>query len=224
MDRLTSKRPWEEALKDLPHELGYSHIWKRLREIEDILGSKYDLDRLRELVKADKEHRLLISVSAFDPVGPAGTPGYICADEDPTEIYRGALAVWGPDAQTLMAFEEMAELQKELCKHARGKHNRSAVAEEIADVQIMLEQMAELHGCAAQVTAWREVKLERLLERIKAAEAGKEGKYAGATDERGDRGVRDPLPEGYGGSVRGPAGEIGGEPPGPPEGESGAGT
>ena len=49
----------------------------------------------------------------------------------------------GPDAQTLMAFEEMAELQKELCKHARGKHNRSAVAEEIADVQIMLEQMAE---------------------------------------------------------------------------------
>lgn len=143
---------------------------------------------------------------------------------DPVEIYRGALAMWGPDAQTLMAFEEMAELQKELCKHARGKHNRSAVAEEIADVQIMLEQMAELHGCAAQVTAWREVKLERLLERIKAAEAGKEGNYAGETDERGDRGLRGPLPDGNGGSVRGPAGEIGGEPPGPPEGEGEAGA
>ena len=129
------------------------------------------------------------AVRGDTPIGPSA---------DPVEIYRGALAVWGPDAQTLMAFEEMAELQKELCKHARGKHNRSAVAEEIADVQIMLEQMAELHGCAAQVTAWREVKLERLLERIKAAEAGKEGKYAGETDERGDRGVRDPLPEGYG--------------------------
>lgn len=40
MDRLTSKRPWEEALKDLSHELGYSHIWKRLHEIEDILGGR----------------------------------------------------------------------------------------------------------------------------------------------------------------------------------------
>ena len=86
------------------------------------------------------------------------------------------------------------------------------------------EQMAELHGCAAQVTAWREVKLERLLERIKAVEARKEGKYAGEADERGDRGLRGPLPEGYGGSVRGPAGEIGGEPPGPPEGEGEAGA
>lgn len=55
MDRLTSKRPWEEALKDLPHELGYSQIWKRLHEIEDILGDDYDLDRLRELVEADRE-------------------------------------------------------------------------------------------------------------------------------------------------------------------------
>ena len=38
-------------------------------------------------------------------------------------------------------FEEMSELQKELCKHDRGKDNREAIAEEIADVQIMLEQM-----------------------------------------------------------------------------------
>ena len=145
-------------------------------------------------------------------------------EREHANAYHEECGQWGPDAQTLMAFEEMAELQKELCKHARGKHNRSAVAEEIADVQIMLEQMAELHGCAAQVTAWREVKLERLLERIKAAEAGKEGKYAGETDERGDRGVRDPLPDGNGGSVRGPVGEIGGEPPGPPEGEGEAGA
>ena len=55
IDRLTSKRPWEEALKDLPHELGYSHIWKRLREIEDILGDDYDLGRLQELMEADRD-------------------------------------------------------------------------------------------------------------------------------------------------------------------------
>lgn len=32
-------------------------IWERLKAIEDILGDEYDLDRLRELVEADKEER-----------------------------------------------------------------------------------------------------------------------------------------------------------------------
>ena len=54
------------------------------------------------------------------------------------EIYREALRRWGPEAQMLMAFEEMSELQKELCKAARGKQNKAEIAEEIADVQIML--------------------------------------------------------------------------------------
>ncbi len=57
MERLTSKRNWEEAKSDLKHEMGYSHIWKRLAEIENILGDDYDLDRLKELVQADKEGR-----------------------------------------------------------------------------------------------------------------------------------------------------------------------
>lgn len=30
-------------------------IWERLKDIEDILGDEYDLDRLHELAKADKE-------------------------------------------------------------------------------------------------------------------------------------------------------------------------
>ena len=81
---------------------------------------------------------------------------------DEQRIYRAALAAWGADAQTLMVFEEMAELQKELCKAARGKDNREQIAEEIADVEIMLEQMKVLHGCAEAVAAYRESKLRRL--------------------------------------------------------------
>ena len=46
-----------------------------------------------------------------------------------------------------MMFEEMAELQKELCKNARGKDNRAEIAEEIADVHIMLDQMEILPNC-----------------------------------------------------------------------------
>lgn len=55
VERLTSKRNWEEAKSDLKHETGYSHIWKRLAEIENILGDDYDLEHLKELVEADKE-------------------------------------------------------------------------------------------------------------------------------------------------------------------------
>ena len=65
-----------------------------------------------------------------------------------------------------MMFEEMAELQKELCKHARGADNREAIAEEIADVQIMLEQMMILHSCKDMVDKQMERKLQRLKERL----------------------------------------------------------
>lgn len=60
MKRLTSKRDWIEVGKDLSHEYGYSHIWRRLKQIEDILGDTYDLDRLRELVEADKAGRCVL--------------------------------------------------------------------------------------------------------------------------------------------------------------------
>ena len=60
MERLTSKRNWEEAKSDLKHEMGYSHIWNRLAEIENILGDDYDLDRLKELVQADREGRCVV--------------------------------------------------------------------------------------------------------------------------------------------------------------------
>ena len=78
------------------------------------------------------------------------------------EIYRAALDKWGPTSQTLMVFEEMGELQKELCKHARGSDNRDDIAEEIADVLIMLDQMMLLHDCGKLVKRCKDFKLSRL--------------------------------------------------------------
>lgn len=91
-----------------------------------------------------------------------------CIDE--SEVYANAIGTFGAEAQTLMVFEEMAELQKELCKHARGKHNTDAIAEEIADVQIMLEQMILLHDCRNMVEKAKAEKIARLAERIAAAQ------------------------------------------------------
>ena len=60
MHRLTNKRTWEEAKGDLEEEYGYSHIWKRLNAIENILGDTYDLDHLRKLAQADREGRCVV--------------------------------------------------------------------------------------------------------------------------------------------------------------------
>lgn len=89
-------------------------------------------------------------------------------------IYLAALDTWGAEAQTRMVFEEMAELQKALCKNARGWDNRNAIAEEIADVYIMLGQMELLHCCSEQVRVYKQEKLDRLQSRILAAITAKE--------------------------------------------------
>ena len=102
-------------------------------------------------------------------------------------IYRAALAAWGADAQTLMVFEEMAELQKELCKAARGKDNREAIAEEIADVEIMLEQMKEMLHCGDKVAKIREEKLERQIGRIRKRQTEKEEMTSAGAIERLER-------------------------------------
>ena len=69
------------------------------------------------------------------------------------KVFQTALETWGPNAQTVMVFEEMSELQKELCKHARGKENAEQIAEEIADVQ---------NNCEKAVKEYRRSKIERL--------------------------------------------------------------
>ena len=92
----------------------------------------------------------------------------------PKEILTAALNRWGPELQTAVAIEEMAELTKELCKHARGAHNTDAIAEEIADVYVMLNQMEILHNVEARVIWWHNTKLARLEERIKAEERDSE--------------------------------------------------
>lgn len=119
----------------------------RLATIEDILGDEYDLDRLREMVKADKEGRSVVLPS-----------------ED--AVFRQALKTYGPRHQTMMALEEMAELAKELCKASRGLGSVEHIAEEIADVQITLEQMIILHQCQGLVERIRAEKVKRLLERM----------------------------------------------------------
>lgn len=53
LNRITSKRSWKEASEDLTQEMGYSHIWKRLNAIENILGDEYDIEDLAKMLAPD---------------------------------------------------------------------------------------------------------------------------------------------------------------------------
>lgn len=83
-----------------------------------------------------------------------------------THILQKAIDRWGEDAQTKMVLEEMSELQKEICKRWRGKDNRDAIAEETADVEIMLDQLKMMLDIQEEVRAYRREKLVRLRERL----------------------------------------------------------
>ena len=85
------------------------------------------------------------------------------------EIYRAALETFGAEAQTKMLFEEIGELMAAICQYSRGRDKVTHVAEEIADVRIMLDQMAVLFGCEDEVERQRRYKLRRLEQRIEEA-------------------------------------------------------
>lgn len=86
--------------------------------------------------------------------------------EETNRTLSHAITEYGIDAQTKMAVEEMSELTKELCKSWRGKDNADHIAEEIADVEIMLAQLKMIYGIAGKVAWYREAKLNRLRERL----------------------------------------------------------
>lgn len=82
------------------------------------------------------------------------------------EILKNALQHYGANSQRIVAIEEMSELIKELCKVSRGEENAAHIAEEIADVRIMLDQMEILFDCRKQVEMIETGKLERLRKRL----------------------------------------------------------
>ena len=85
---------------------------------------------------------------------------------DERKILGRAISFYGSEIQMVVAVEELSELQKELCKSLRQESDVQHIAEEIADVQIMLEQMMMLYECHEDVVIWRSKKVERLYERL----------------------------------------------------------
>lgn len=71
--------------------------------------------------------------------------------KEKAKIYQEALNQWGGDAQINMAIEEMAELISALQHYRREKTwghlaTINDIADEVADVEIMMEQLRFMFG------------------------------------------------------------------------------
>ena len=84
----------------------------RLSELEDILGDDYDLDRLREIVEADREGRLEI----FSPEGPPAV--FYIPD------YEDGLCL--KDVSGLISKEEFEKVLKEVKEEVEGEYKEVA--------------------------------------------------------------------------------------------------
>lgn len=88
------------------------------------------------------------------------------------KIISTALHSYGAENQCIKCVEELSELQKEICKALIGSGSQFHIAEEIADVEIMLAQMKIHYGCAHDVAAIKTQKLKQLAKNL-GMECGK---------------------------------------------------
>ena len=91
------------------------------------------------------------------------------------EIIKQAIAAYGKDAQTDICIEECSELIKALLKYRRNdrfgqtcnEHELTNIREEIADVQVMIDQMRLIYGDTTQEEKYKLDRLAKRLENLK---------------------------------------------------------
>ena len=86
---------------------------------------------------------------------------------DKIKLYRKAIKTWGYASQLLMAVEEMAELTQAISHLLRGRnYAESEVIEELADVEVMCEQLRVIIDKNDKIDKIKEGKLARLSEML----------------------------------------------------------
>ena len=100
MERLTERL--ENGVINVKYASQHETAIHRLVTIEDILGDEYDLDRLRELVQADREGRCVVT-----PPDPATESEYeiICRPLNPEYIHPRKVFCADADSANLATVE-----------------------------------------------------------------------------------------------------------------------
>lgn len=82
------------------------------------------------------------------------------------DVYLEAIKTFGALPQMVVAIEECSEFQKEITKIIRKKGNLTNLAEEIADVEIMLEQLKLIFTIHDKVIEQKDEKIKKLKQTI----------------------------------------------------------
>lgn len=96
--------------------------------------------------------------------------------EKESAVLDDALKTWGLEEQKAMAIGEIGEFLLLFGRVAQGRDTPEEWHSEIADVQIMMEQMAKIHGYEA-VAKCKAEKMERLAKRLNDAHVAEAIKY-----------------------------------------------
>ena len=81
------------------------------------------------------------------------------------DIYEAAIQKYGAEHQHWKTVEECGELVVAITQSMDGRNNEQALLSEIADVEIMIEQMRIIYGDKA-IDAEKDKKLKRLAGRV----------------------------------------------------------
>ena len=174
--------------KDLPEE-SYMPISLTMLEQADAIyvleGYKESYGAITEIAYALKQNKMVVvaTSSGYELLSARSLWGFESnfsigfgernaigdkALDDKT--LRDAIDAFGNDMQTEVAIEEMSELIKALVKYDRypGLDTLMNIIEEIADVQIMLDQLKIIHAITdTDLSKVRADKITRLRDRIK---------------------------------------------------------
>lgn len=86
-------------------------------------------------------------------------------ENEQRNLFRAALAKWGEGPQLMMVIEEALELALAVARKSRGRGTVDDLAEECADVEIMLGQVRSMIGDRI-VDKYKRDKLDRLRRRV----------------------------------------------------------
>lgn len=132
----------------------FYQIYSEKHKISGAVGSCVYVDKesdVIELAVPYSKKNVFVSAKDIEPI----------LNRTENTIYQKAIEKFGEKSQKDKIIEEMAELTIAFFKERSGlEHN---IAEEIADVQIVLNQMKLLYP---DWISWEQVKLKRLEERL----------------------------------------------------------
>jgi len=83
-----------------------------------------------------------------------------------SETLKKAISLWGKNAQIDIAIEELSELITAIQHFRRGKASRESVLSEIADVEIMCQQLKTIFEDSGEVEKIKEEKIAKLHKRF----------------------------------------------------------